>query len=49
MLATAMNNPPTPAVIDFSAVFKEAYVSHKTFHMELPSLLTWPGNQIPEA
>jgi hypothetical protein len=30
MLVAAMNDPPIPAVIDFSAVFKEAYVSHET-------------------
>ena len=30
MLATAISDPPIPAVIDFSAVFKEAYASHQT-------------------
>jgi hypothetical protein len=30
MLATAMSDPPIPAVIDFSAVFKEAHASHQT-------------------
>ena len=30
ILATAMSDPPIPAVIDFSAVFDEAYASHKT-------------------
>ena len=29
MLATAMSDPTFPAVIDFSAVFNEAYASHK--------------------
>ena len=30
MLATAMSDPPIPAVIDFSAVFNEAYAFHHT-------------------
>jgi hypothetical protein len=30
MLATAMSDPPIQAVIDFSAVFNEAYASHQT-------------------
>ena len=30
MLATAMSDPPIPAVIDFSAVFKVAHASHQT-------------------
>ena len=30
MLATAMSDPPIPAVIDFSVVYNEAYVSHHT-------------------
>ena len=30
ILATAMSDPPIQAVIDFSAVFNEAYASHQT-------------------
>jgi hypothetical protein len=30
MLATAMSDPAIPAVVDFSAVFSEAYASHRT-------------------
>jgi hypothetical protein len=30
MLSTAISDPAIPAVIDFSAVFKEAYASHQT-------------------
>ena len=30
ILATAMSDPPIQAVIDFSAVFNEAYTSHQT-------------------
>jgi hypothetical protein len=30
MLATAMSGPAIPAVVDFSAVFSEAYASHRT-------------------
>ena len=30
MLTTPISDPPIPAVIDFSAVFNEAYASHKT-------------------
>ena len=29
-LANAMSDPTIPAVLDFSAVFDEAYASHKT-------------------
>jgi hypothetical protein len=30
MLATAMSDPAILAVVDFSAVFSEAYASHRT-------------------
>jgi hypothetical protein len=30
MLATAMSDPAIPAIVDFSAVFSEAYASHRT-------------------